>query len=173
MGTPTDRKALRRFRDPLLEAVKCVDMSARLVEYPVDSKCYWLGTGERPISFGPSLELVFSITVELVRTAAGQRATTVKYDYMLERTAEKKRCFGWHWHPRSKVSPIKEPHLHIEGGVNLDYSTRHIPTGRMCLEDILLFGLKELKVPPAKTDAVGVVTRLRDAHRRNRTWHYY
>jgi len=50
------------------------------------------------------------------------------------------------------------------------YSTRHIPTGRVALEDVIMFGLDELGVTPTSDHARRIVAEVRDRHEEFRSW---
>ena len=68
-------------------------------------------------------------------------------------------------------SPIKTPHLHLgsvlgcEGVTNL-----HLPTGRIALEDILEFAIRELHAQPTPEDWAKLLQKTRDDYRANKTW---
>lgn len=97
------------------------------------------------------------------------RVTTVKYNYdIAERRAPNVSYMGWHWHPQSQRSEIHEPHFHMPAGS--PHGTRHIPTGRVALEDIILFGFRELNVPEAYSGAERNVRSVLDTHRKYRSW---
>jgi hypothetical protein len=77
--------------------------------------------------------------------------------------------FGWHWHPASKQSKVYYPHLHVPSA--LSHKSKHISTGRLSLEDIVLFGFDELGVTPTLGNAIDIVNEARDVHKQQRSWH--
>jgi hypothetical protein len=166
-----EREAWRAFKDPIAKAVGCVDMTARLVERSFSNGVSLLASSANGVPFGPALILTFSWQVEPAPFEGEQvRMTTKRYDYTLTlRTNPSEVVFGWHWHPASKQSHITYPHLHVPSA--LKFKTRHIPTGRVSLEDVILFGFDDLKVPPAHDDARRIVTEVRERHKQYRSWH--
>ncbi len=164
------KEAWRAFKDPISRAVGCLDMSARLVERRFENGVMLLGSSSPGIKFGDALMLVFSLQLEPVKDADQWRMTTRRYDFTLvSRTRSTEVVFGWHWHPASKRSRITYPHVHVPSASA--FKTRHIPTGRVALEDVILFGFDDLGVLPAHQDARRIVAEVRDKHRQYRSWH--
>lgn len=165
-----EQEAWRGFREPVARAVGCVDIAARLVERVFPNGVRLLASSARGVPFGPSLVLSFSWQVEPVVAVDGRfRMTTRRYDYTLTRRTDPRRIvFGWHWHPASRRSQVTYPHLHVPSA--LEFKTRHLPTGRVSLEDVILFGFDDLGIAPAHGDARRIVTEIRDRHKLFRSW---
>jgi len=167
-----ERETWRAFADPIKRAIGAVDLTARLLEkhFPADG-VHMLSSAPPGIAFG-GLTLSFSVTVKpLPGDEGGEwRMTTVRYDYALERVSSKRReqVIGWHWHPTSRRSHVSCPHVHVPSANA--YSTRHIPTGRVALEDVIMFGFDDLGVPPTSNRARRIVADVRDRHKKFRSW---
>lgn len=129
----------------------------------------FLATQSTGIPFGPALSLFFSFRVRPVESEGTWRVTTERYDYTLTRPASPdKIVFGWHWHPESRRSRVSYPHLHVPSAES--FSTKHVPTGRVSLEDVVMFGFDELNVTPAHATARAVVEEVRSTHKQYRSW---
>jgi hypothetical protein len=164
-----EREAWTAFKQPMEKVVGCIDQTIRLNERRFETGIWLLATPSGGIKFGPALTLTFSLHLEPLDESGEWRMTTRKYDFELcLKTDPSKIVFGWHWHPASKRSHITYPHLHVPSA--LDFKTRHIPTGRVSLEDVILFGFDELNVTPAFDTAPEIVAEVRDRHKKYRSW---
>lgn len=163
-------EAWREFRDPIQRVVNCVDIGVPCRERRLDGdRLRWIASPVVGVPFGEHLSLNFALTLEAIEDDGVWRMTTKKYDYTVVRTrTPADRVFGWHWHPFSKRSGIKFPHLHVPSA--LEFSTRHIITGRVALEDVILFGVDQLNVPLAYDGARSVIEAARDRHKKYRSW---
>lgn len=96
--------------------------------------------------------------------------TTLRCDYEIFRlTQPKNPIFSWHWHPKSRRSKVSYPHLHVRSAS--EFPTKHLPTGRVSIEDVNFFAFDELGVQPTHEDARRIVTEIRDRHKLFRSWH--
>jgi hypothetical protein len=164
-----EKEAWRAFKEPIQRVTGCVDMTVRLIERTFEGGIRILSTDDKGIRFGDALIFSFSLRLEPVVTDGVWRMSTRRYDFMItQRTDPKKVVFAWHWHPASRQSRIVYPHLHVPSA--LSHKTRHIPTGRVTLEDVVLFGFDELGVTPAHENAVSIVNETRELHKRHRSW---
>jgi len=145
-------------------------VGARLVERTFDDGVRLLASPSEGIGFGPDLKLSFSFHIEPIVEDGMWRLATRRYDFTLTRSTRPiEIVFAWHWHPASKQSRITYPHVHVPSASR--FNTRHIPTGRVSLEDIILFGFDDLGVNQAHPDAHKTVTEVRDRHKKYQTWH--
>lgn len=166
-------EAWRAFKEPIERAVGAIDQAIRLVtkvHTVSDGELRILKTEEPGLSFGPAHLLSIALHVVPIEQDDRQwRMTTRKYDYTLtERARPNKVVIGWHWHPRSRRSGVSNPHMHIPTANA--FPTKHLPTGRVALEDVLLFGLDELGVTPAVAGAREIVDRVRTNFVDHRSW---
>lgn len=81
-----------------------------------------------------------------------------------------REVLSWQWHP-IEGGPTY-PHLHVHGG-NLGGRSMHkyhLPTGRVFLEDVLLFLLNDELVEPVDPNARSILEANRDRLHRYGTW---
>ncbi|MGD9684164.1 MAG: hypothetical protein AB7W16_23620 [Candidatus Obscuribacterales bacterium] len=113
--------------------------------------------------------------VEVIENAGDYRVSTRLYIYQLW-DAPDHQLFSWHYHPEDPLSPVPYPHVHIysaqrsqDAGLRLLHK-EHIPSGRVSLEDVSMFLIKELGFSPQSKDWEKVI--IESAHRceRNMTW---
>ena len=95
--------------------------------------------------------------------------TTRSYEFTLtDRSTPRNRVFAWHWHPTSKRSSVTHPHVHLPKAT--PFANAHVPTGRVSIEDIVLFGFQDLGVPPAIENAQAIVEEAMRVHKKYRAW---
>jgi hypothetical protein len=84
---------------------------------------------------------------------AGERkVVTDAYAYTLSESAElAEELLAWHWQPESG----RDPHMHIgRAHPRLGELGRlHVPSGRVALEQVLLFAICEQSAEPARQNA--------------------
>ncbi len=162
-----ESEAWRAFRDPVQQAVGCVDVAARLGEKRFRDQVRIITSTADGVRLTDRLRLVFTLQLRSVEMGDGQwRMSTRKYDYNIMQA--KQLLFGWHWHPASKRSPVKYPHLHVPS--SLAYSTKHIVTGRVALEDVLKFAMVELGAQPSDATASARLDEISERHKTHRSW---
>jgi len=161
-------EAWREFREPLKRAVGAVDLSVRLRERRFENEQRLLASPVTGIPFGQRLSLLFSLTLEPIEESGLWRMTTRRYDFSIVEASTTNIVFGWHWHPFSRRSQVTYPHVHVPSASQ--FKTRHIPTGRVSLEDVILFGFDELGVEPAYKTGRDIVIAVRDRHKQHRSW---
>jgi hypothetical protein len=163
--------AWRAFVEPIERAVGAVDLTIRLKSKVVTQDLYILSSGDPGISLqrtsGHLLHLYFALNLRPVEEEGGAwRMTTLRYDFALR--DRDSTVFSWQWHPRSRRSPVGWPHLHLPEGTR--FGTKHVPTGRISLEDLLIFALDELDVRPSYENARSVLEDVAMKHKEHRTW---
>ena len=164
-----EQEAWRAFTRPVEQTVGCVDLSARLIERSFRDTGIWLLSSTGPgVRLTSSLRLVFTFQLVPVEVDGQWRMTTRKYDYSIVKGRTAELVFGWHWHPRSRRSPITYPHLHVPSASM--YPTRHIPTGRVSIEDVIAFAIRELGAVPTDDGAMGRLQANAEVHRQFRSW---
>ena len=98
------------------------------------------------------------------------KVTTVKYSYGLE--ADGREIVSFQWHPDG-ASSMTEPHLHLGAGAEIGLEPlagAHVPTGRVSIEDVLLFAIQDLKAEPKRDDWDVVLRDGKQKHEQWRTW---
>ena len=77
---------------------------------------------------------------------------------------------SYHWHPSTLPT---FPHLHLKRGSGVDRQelTRcHIPTGRIAIESVVEFLIRDFNVMPRYTDWQDVIEENRSQFEKHRTW---
>ncbi len=172
----SDSDARRRYLGHLQRSLSCVSPSAVW--------CY--GPSPRP---GIFVTLSVPAVVELPRggEALYLRATqefhygdhpefpgerkvvTDAYAYTLSESADlTAELLAWHWQPEGGQGP----HMHVgRAHPRLGELGRlHVPSGRVALEEVLLFAIDDLGVVPARPDAAEVLDETLERFRRYRSW---
>lgn len=99
------------------------------------------------------------------------RISTVKYIYVLWDFRPNERVLDWHYHRRQNNS--FEAHLHIRDDAqrnNHSLVSRHIPTGRVPLEDVVRFSIDEMNINPRDPNWKNTLIQTEAIFRANRTW---
>jgi hypothetical protein len=97
------------------------------------------------------------------------RLTTSAYYYAFSTTAGEE-LLAFHWHPH--VGPT-HPHLHVAAaakGALPHLHKRHVPTGRVALEDVLRFAIADLRAKPRRQNWKSVLARSQEGFNRGRSW---
>ncbi len=126
-------------------------------------------------------ELVQHVNVIKIETEKGERfrVSTIRYIYAFWRTPDDVLA-GWHYHPDLH---IKFPHLHVydrndeaerkAGCKPFLLHGMHMPTGRVALEDVIKFAIREMKVVPEKNragDWEKILAETSTRFEENKTW---
>ena len=86
------------------------------------------------------------------RTPGSFKVKTLSYEYNIERKKDKQEVVCSHWEGDAARNPI--PHIHIGSitvAANAPLSNKtHIPSGRVSVEDVVSFLIKEMGVKPTK-----------------------
>lgn len=166
-------EAWRAFLTPLERAVGTVDLTARLKGRHVSDDVSVVTSGIPGLHLArpgcPETNLFLAMTLRCIPDDAEKgpfRMTTMKYDFELSEAGSV--VFGWHWHPESKRSNVKWPHLHLPAGSV--HKSKHVPTGRVALEDVLLFAILDMSVQPAHGEAIPILNDVAERHKKHRSW---
>jgi hypothetical protein len=174
------RRALKTYVDRLNRSLNGSISKDRLHAFPLaTSGTALIANSSRidPIGLQPRGLLLVAQDVRL-RTKDGTwfaSTTRYEYDYFLTPDAS---VASWHWHPGRRVD---EPHIHVaaQHSSGLHLRKHHFPTGRVSLEDVLLFLLSDEvstelvtgpNTPAARARAIALLKTERDRWRRDRTW---
>jgi hypothetical protein len=156
----------------MVKAIGCVDptVRAKTTQFPDGNRLIFTGDSS-PIRLrrkgAKDHTLRFSMTLATVKDDTGMfRMSTRRYTYDL--FLDGTQVMRWQWHPASSKSPVDWPHYHPPAGS--PYSSAHIPTGRLALEDLLVFAIRELDVRPARNDALEVLAVIAEKHKAHRSW---
>lgn len=133
-----------------------------------------------PISGTDDLCLTVGIEYEIYDTGASgnvrYRVRTRGYKHQIV-TPDLDEVVLFHWHPAAgdDGKPVTlHPHIHI-GGRLLDpgatISRRaHVPSGRVCVEDVVLFLIEECRATPRRPDWKTVLDESRADFRAHASW---
>lgn len=99
---------------------------------------------------------------------------------------DKKALYEFHWHPEkidrltlepatrnsTDKEPFPHPHLHVRAADRRfdNLNKKHIPSGRVALEDVVRFLLSECKAKPARKDWEKVLNETQKEFNENRNW---
>lgn len=167
----TPEEAWRDFRGTLRKVVGCIDAQARLKERLEPDGTRWIGTDPNaPVRLGGAHRLATKLHLRYLQLDNGLwRMTTTRYAHAISPARDlAEELMRWEWHPTSKRSPVGYAHFHIVKGA--PYGKKHIPTGRVSVEDILMFAVAELGAEYAYPTAGDVLAEIRDLHKKYRAW---
>ncbi len=176
------------FAEPIQRAAtQVIDTDLhRLLVLPVEKdsdlmegtklKAKFRGPPATPFRNRPDVTLDAALELEIIRntktstSAERYRLTTRQYIYTLR--VEGRCHVGWHWHPDVEENQPKAaivPHLHVYEG---DMKRLHLTTGRVTIEDILLFAIHEFGLDPRDGErGIQAIEETRAEHIYSRTWH--
>lgn len=100
------------------------------------------------------------------------RISTASYWYTIEDKSGHE-VVAYHWHPGAEGA-VKTPHVHLGfglGQIRAEFQKKHLPTGRVALEDILRCLITEFGVSPLRADWDLVLRRTLHSFERSRSWH--
>jgi hypothetical protein len=183
-------QAAQNFRQPIQDAISCI-ASAKVIlgsnydPSPVEHALE-LGAGDpRGIVFvngALTLGLIVQITFDIVE-APGElgpwKVRTLAYNFELTQ-ADGTQLFAFQWHPRGPN--VLTPHLHLpkDSEMNRVASERlslpktlskvHLPTGRVCVEEVIRFAIDDLGVEPMADRRTGWRDILREGQERHERW---
>ena len=99
------------------------------------------------------------------------RIKTESYTYEIEEEETNHELFAFHWEPHSTVTI---PHLHLGFGLgqhDLPIDNKaHIPSGRVPVEDVVHFLIRELNVVPIVNNWADTIARSRERFMEHKTW---
>ena len=100
--------------------------------------------------------------------------STREYIYSILDEA-KNDLIGFHYHPELDDDPVLYPHIHVYADADKRFAffnlhKRHIPCGRVALEDVIEWMIVELKVKPLRDDWMDVLVATRAKFKTMRTW---
>lgn len=122
-----------------------------------------------PRSVPQGFHFVLLHLYEVTWSTDGWAVHTRGYTYGLE-LAGGQEIVIYHYDPRPE-SKVKTPHLHVRGlDKPFDLGKAHFPTGRVSIEEVLRFAVRELGVRPGTTNWETILEETeRDFHEK-KTW---
>lgn len=121
-----------------------------------------------------ALTFNFSQYFRVVWKNTAFKVKTESYTYEIEDETSGHELFAFHWEPNAPNSKILFPHMHI-GFVLKDEKLRldnkaHIPTGRVSVEDVVVFLISELHVIPLNPEWEKIIREKRHAFMNHKSW---
>ena len=175
MAGRTPSEAFREFRELIQEAISCFAHTrvAGTSQEPDGSSILTIHRGKRLTleATQPKVGITGSISYKIhraVNTVHRQwRVPTLGYIHTV--TLDEKLFVEFHWHP-DDGSNVWCPHIHprFAGSVR-DRGGIHIPSGRILIEDVLIF-VHERGTTPLKDDWEAVVSRIKQRVAGESTW---
>lgn len=170
-------QALTEYHRQIGRILNCVS-HAWAYTFPIAPDEYMLVSQDRNTSSSllklqrgrETLFLDVSQTIQIF-DADNFRISTLKYIYVLWSASPNERIVDWHYHRRQNNS--FEAHLHIRDDAKVTNHClidRHIPTGRVSLEDIVRFAVEEVSISPRNENWRIVLEQTESLFRANKTW---
>ena len=176
---PNNREqALVEYQKQFGTVLNCVAY-AWVSSYPVSSDEYMLVSNNRSGPKTPLLtmkkgkenySLEASQRIKIV-DSENFRITTVKYFYIIWHHRPNERIIDWHYHKRQNNS--FEAHLHIRDDAQITNHylvDKHLPTGRVPIEDVIRFAIEETGITPRATNWKALLNQTETVFQKNRTW---
>lgn len=175
MAGRTPAKAFREFRESVQEAIACFAHTGvtGTTQQPGEIGILTVNRG-KPLSLDATdrqIEIACSIKYTIRRASSGQsgswRVSTVSYVHSV--SLDGKSAVDFHWHP-DDGSNVWYPHIHPYFlGSGRDQGGMHIPSGRVLVEDVLIFA-HERGAIPLKDEWEGIVSRIKKRVAQEATW---
>lgn len=178
MTTNKGHKALQDYTTEIQRIVSCI----------ADEVCYvypnangrqvlaWSSAGYFRVDCTDGNRLLIDINQE-VEDPVPENKETVSTRYYLYSIADAdcNDLVGFHFHPELNEDPVIYPHVHAyankdERFLAVNLHRRHIPSGRVALEDIVHWLIVELKVKPQREDWEAVLAEAREKFKKTQTW---
>jgi hypothetical protein len=173
----TPSEAARKFREPIQQALSCI--SERVISIADEGGRYvlTLASGE-PARLKGNAGLFLSVTIRY-RVVAGKgdagpwKVSVTAYIYELSELSHDGKSqvvLGYHWHPG--VGSVATPHLHLGPEVATAHLDRkkHLPTGRVSLEQVIRVAIEELGVISLRPGWRRILDRTQARFEKYRTW---
>jgi len=102
-------------------------------------------------------------------------AVTTRYYIYSILDADFKDLIGFHYHPELDDDPVMYPHIHVYADADERFALfnlhkRHIPSGRVALEDVIEWLVVELQVKAIREDWQKILAETRQRFKETRTW---
>lgn len=158
LSAHSERAAERTFTHALQQAVSCVTPAVlsnwRDRSQPDDHLCSLLLNNGHPVSLAGTLRLYLTVTLRyrIVTDTADRGRWAIRTEqYIYSLRNEETDVLAYHWHP-GLGQRVTWPHLHIQDPALQDSvflsSRKHLITGHVALEEVLLLAIEEFDVQP-------------------------
>jgi hypothetical protein len=174
----TPREAVERYANPIKYTLLCVTdailgYSGGIYPSPKDHNLSFVNSPPIGRLSGTGLSLFFSQNYSIAQSSAGEQDWKVKTEGYIYRVDDESgaEIMSYHWHPSTEYP--KFPHMHLKKGSEVgrgELTRCHIPTGRMSIESVVEFLIKDFHVMPRYPDWRDVIDENRTAFEKDRTW---
>ena len=175
MAGRTPAEAFRGFRELVQEAIACFAHTrvTGTSQAPNESGILTVNGGKplRLQSTGPRVDITCSISYEILQVSDADgglwRVSALSYIHTVR--LDEELAVEFHWHP-DDGSNVWYPHIHprLAGG-GRDWGGMHIPSGRVLIEDVLIFA-HERGAVPLNENWEAVVSRIKQRIAEEATW---
>ena len=177
MTTNKGQAALNDYTEELQKIVSCVARDVCFV-YPNREGRQALAWSQGPVKLkrndGGLLYIDISQEIDDPVPENKDAVSTREYIYSIL-DAEEKDLIGFHYHPDLDDDPVLYPHIHVYADADKRFSffnlhKRHIPSGRVALEDVIEWLIIELEIKPLREDWKEILQGTREKFKQSRTW---
>lgn len=180
MAGRSPKEAVTRFVTPIQRATSCFLGAGKVTvdsEDPETEGVLTLNSANvvslpKATKGGPAVSLVATMRYRIVEDETPGRGpwkvSTTGWMYSLMEDGN--TVVDFHWHPVSN-SHVVSPHLHVRSSVRL--KKRHVPTGRVLIEDVLGFAVELGAAPRDPKTWARVAKRNRSAFLLGATWGHH
>lgn len=174
-------KGHQAIGDYITEIQKIVSCVAKDVCFPYSNHRgnLSLGWAKGPLQLKCSEgeQLWLDVTQELTKPSPNEdKISTLAYIYSIL-DSEKQPLIGFHYHPDDNDESITYPHIHAYATEDarfkrLNLHRRHIPSGRVPLEDVVRWLIAELRVNPLRDSWDTDLIETRQKFMASQSWYY-
>ncbi len=165
----TPHQAVENYRRPLQLAISCIDVRVIIRASGAQTGREHVLTLSKPATLAATnytLDVSQNYVIIPYKTGKERyRVNTRAYSYVVE-DRQGHEVLAYQWHPKGQ-SQITEPHLHVHCE---PLESTHLPTGRIALEDLLVYLIDEMGAKPAHHGWRDVLKKTREAFKRNKSW---
>jgi hypothetical protein len=171
----TPGEAVEAYAEPIRQTLRCITHSIIGYGggvYPTGkvNTLTFVNETVAPLK-GMVLGLNFSQRYDFFQDSLEQswKIRTRGYIYTVYDTREEhpREMFAYHWHPH--LPNADHPHVHFSIGDH-EMKRAHLPTGRISIESIAEFLIRDLGVEPTHQGWKDILKRNRDLFERYRSW---
>jgi len=169
-------RALTEYQRQIGRVLNCI-ANTWVYTYPISEDTFVLvsadrSTGSNLLRLQRGRETLFLDATQRIQIFDDDdfRITTVRYIYVLWRDKDE-RIIDWHYHRRKNSS--FQAHLHVRDDskrTSHNLVNKHIPTGRVPLEDVIRFSIQETNISPRESEWSAILEETEAIFRNNRTW---
>lgn len=183
MPTNKGHQAIQEYTTELQKIVSCVAHEVCYVFPNANGRLALAWSSGKPLESEPlrllrhdgnPLFIDINQEIEDPRPANNETVSTKYYLYSIL-DADRKDLIGFHYHPDLDDDPVLYPHIHVYADADERYSffdlhRRHIPSGRVALEDVIEWLIVELEVKAIREDWESVLNATREKFKQVQTW---